>query len=182
MRRRTDHGGDLYDLRRQRRVPAKEARHNPADLITKIVPVIYDPGAECPTFDAFVEKIFDGEVGVIDFVQRTIGYSLTGSMSEQAMFIAHGKGTNGKSTLLDAIRHGLGDYATHTPAETFLAKRGSGGAAASPDLARLRGARFVTAVEADQGRRLAEALVKEITGGAPITARDLHKEFFEFKP
>jgi putative DNA primase/helicase len=156
--------------------------HDPTNLITKLAPVIYDPDAECPAFDAFVERIFDSEVGLINFVQRAIGYSLTGSMSEQAMFIAHGKGANGKSTLLEAVRHMLGDYATHTPAETFLAKRGSGGAAASPDLARLRGARFVSAVEADQGRRLAEALVKEITGGDPITARHLHKEFFEFKP
>lgn len=156
--------------------------HDPTDRITKLAPVAYDPDAECPNFDALLERIFDRQVGLMKFVQRAIGYSLSGSMSEQAMFIAHGKGANGKSTLLDCIRHMLGDYATHTPAETFLAKRGNGGASASPDLARLRGARLVTAVEAEQGRRLAESLVKEITGGDPVTARHLHKEFFEFKP
>jgi putative DNA primase/helicase len=156
--------------------------HDPGNLITKIAPLTFDADAECPVFDTFLERIFDADVATISFVQRAIGYSLTGRVSEQAMFIAYGKGANGKSTLFDAVRHVLGEYATHTPAETFLSKRSGGGAAASPDLARLRGARFVTAVEADQGRRLAEALVKEITGGDPITARHLHKEYFEFKP
>jgi putative DNA primase/helicase len=121
-----------------------------------------------------------GNLGMIEFLQRAVGYSLTGDTSEQCFFMPWGSGQNGKSTMLDVLRTMLGDYAAQTPAETLMLKVGGGGI--PNDLARLRGARFVTAVETDDGRRMAEPLVKMLSGGDVITARFLHREFFEFKP
>src|SRR6266545_1934533 len=112
------------------------------------------------------------------FLQRAIGYSLTGKTSERVIFIAFGIGANGKSTLFEVCRELLGDYGMSTPAETFLAKREG---SIPNDLARLKGSRYVTAVEADAGRRLAEALVKQAAGGGDkLPARFMRAEWFEF--
>jgi len=152
--------------------------HRRADLITKVAPVVYDPDATCPTLDAFLERVLpDAEVR--SFVQRAAGYSLTGSTVERMMFVLHGVGRNGKSTLLEVLREVFGDYATVAPTELLLVKRNEG---IPNDLARLKGARFVTAAETEKGRRMAEGIVKQITGGDTITARFLHAEFFEFSP
>jgi putative DNA primase/helicase len=116
---------------------------------------------------------------LIRFVQRAVGYSLTGSTNEQCLFILYGSGANGKSTFLNTISAMLGDYARQTPTDTLLVKRGDG---ISNDVARLHGARFVSAMEVDNGRRLAEAQVKQLTGGDLMAARYLYQEFFEFRP
>jgi putative DNA primase/helicase len=153
--------------------------HRREDLITKLAPVVYDADAAAPTWAAFLDRIFDGNADLIAFIQRAIGYSLTANMREQAWFLLHGPGRNGKSTLLRTITDLLGDYATWTPTSTLLAKRGEH---VENDLARLRGARMVAAVEAEGGRRLAEALVKQLTGGDAVTARFLYSEYFTFTP
>jgi len=165
--------------------------HRREDLITKLGPVKYEPGAQCPTFQQFLEDIFganpdadpDGSAAhdLIAFLQRAVGYSLTGVVREHVMFILWGGGRNGKSTLLDVLGFILGDYAMGTPADTFLAKdRGSG--SIPNDIARLKAARLVTASETRSGKRLDEALIKQTTGGDRVTARFLRREFFEFKP
>jgi putative DNA primase/helicase len=149
------------------------------DLITKILPVAYDPTAICPAWDAFLDCIMAGDQQRIRFLQKAIGYSLTGSVSEQVIFILYGSGANGKSTLIAVIHLLLGDYGLSTPTETLLVKSGSG---IPSDVARLNGARFVSAVESEHGRKLAEALVKQLTGGDKITARHLYGEWFDFDP
>jgi putative DNA primase/helicase len=105
---------------------------------------------------------------------------LTGSTREQVLFFLYGLGANGKSTLLEVLQALFGDYATQTNTETFLVKHRGGGI--PNDVAALKGARFVAAAEVEAGRRMAEVLIKQLTGGDKITARFLHGEFFEFKP
>ncbi|OFW13253.1 MAG: hypothetical protein A3H29_05395 [Acidobacteria bacterium RIFCSPLOWO2_02_FULL_67_21] len=112
-------------------------------------------------------------------MQKLFGVSLTGDTSDQSFYILHGTGANGKTTLVQAYAALLGDYALSTPTSTFLSRRDSG---VPNDLARLRGARFVYAAEPDVSLHLAEALLKLLTGGEPITARFLFAEFFSFYP
>jgi putative DNA primase/helicase len=154
--------------------------HQRENLITKIVPVEYAPAAECPAWIDFLQKIFSGNGNLITFIQKALGYSLTGSTREQIVFFLYGSGANGKSTLINIIMALMGDYALQTPAETFLqADRGN---SIPNDIARLKGARFVAAVEAGEGRRLSEALIKQLAGGDTVAARFLHQEYFEFNP
>jgi putative DNA primase/helicase len=108
-----------------------------------------------------------------------IRWALTGDTSEQCMFILFGSGANGKSTFLNTIMYLLGDYAIATPTETFMWKTGD---QITNDIARLRGTRFVTTTEAEQGRRLSEPLIKQITGNDRMTTRFLYGEFFNFVP
>jgi putative DNA primase/helicase len=152
--------------------------HRREDLITKLAPVEYDPQAEAPTWEAFLERVLPSEE-LRGFVQRAAGYSATGDTSEQCMFIHHGPGANGKSTFQETIAAALGDYAMRTPTETLLVKRSGG---VPNDVARLKGARFVTASETEEGRRLAESLVKDLTGQDTISARFMWAEWFDFKP
>lgn len=152
------------------------------DSLTRKLGVKYVPGAKCPQFLKFLEKIMP-DTDMRDFLQRILGYCLSGSTREQVIFLFHGAGNNGKSTLMNVVRHVMGDYAMTSPVQTFLAKReGNSGSDASPDLARLRGARLVTASEPSQGSRFDEGRIKEMTGGEPITARHLNQAFFSFKP
>lgn len=153
--------------------------HRPEDLITKVAPVRYDANAASPKWLEFLDQIMDGDQDLIRFLQKVFGYALTGDAREQCVFIAHGGGANGKSTAFTAVATVVGGYAQHTPTETLLVKRGD---SIPNDVARLRGARLVTAAEAECNRRLAEALVKQLTGGDKIAARFLHGEFFEFAP
>ncbi len=153
--------------------------HRREDLITKLVPVDYAPEATAPMWEAFLERIMAGNADLIAFLYRAVGYSLTGSTREQCWFLLHGKGSNGKSTLLRTLTDLLADFAVWTPAQTLLAKRGEH---IENDLARLRGARLVGSIEPEGGRRLAEALVKQLTGGDPVTARFLYSEYFSFFP
>jgi len=154
--------------------------HNRDDLLTKIISVPYDSNATCPTWDKFLDEITARDPDLIRFLQKAIGYSLTGDTREQVLFILFGAGANGKSTFINAILRLLGDYALQTPTETLLIKKHGNGI--PNDVARLKGARFVAAVEAEQGRHLAEALVKQLTGEDKIAARYLYGEFFEFDP
>ena len=153
--------------------------HRREDLITKLAPVEFDGTAQCPMFMSFLDKITAGDEELQKFLQRAIGYGLTGDTSEQVMFVAYGTGANGKSTLLNVIQDLLGDYALQTPTDTFVRKRDR---SATNDLARLRGSRFVVATEVNADGKLDEVLVKQITGGDKISARFLYREFFEFQP
>jgi putative DNA primase/helicase len=151
-----------------------------ADHITKQAHVAYEPDAQAPLFVAFLQRIMGGNQALVDFIQRAIGYSLTGDTGEQCLFFLHGSGANGKSTLLNAIKELLGDYAMQCPAETLMVKQGGG--SIPNDIARLRGARFVATSETEDGRRFAEAMIKQLTGGDVIAARFLFAEYFEFTP
>ena len=153
--------------------------HTQTHLITKQSPVKYDPNADCPSWQQFLLDVTQSDDELISFLQRAIGYSLTGDTREQIFFILYGYGSNGKSTLLSIVREIIGTYSMQTSTDTILERNNSG---IPNDLARLRGARMVAAVEAKAGRRLAEDLIKQITGGDPITARFLRAEFFEFVP
>jgi putative DNA primase/helicase len=153
--------------------------HRQEDLITKIANVEYNPDADCPMWKQFVREIMDYKGDIIKFVQTAAGWSLSGDISEQTMFILYGTGANGKSTFLNTIMYLLGDYAIATPTETFMKKSGDN---YSNDVARLRGTRFVTTTEVEQGRRLSEPLIKKITGNDQMTARFLYGEFFNFSP
>jgi putative DNA primase/helicase len=153
--------------------------HRQEDMITKLANVAYDPAADCPLWKSFIREIMDYNAELIDFLHVAAGWSITGDISEQVMFILFGSGANGKSTFINTIQHILGDYATATQTETFMKRNGDQN---TNDLARLRGTRFVTTSEAEQGRRLSEPLIKQITGNDRITARFLYGEFFNFIP
>lgn len=152
--------------------------HRKDDLITKIIDVDYDPDAACPTFEAFLGRILPDQE-VRDFLRRAFGYSITGSMIEQVLFLLYGSGANGKSSFLELALGLLGDYATKTPAETFLARQSEG---ITNDLASLRGVRFICSVEVGQDRKLHEPRLKEWTGGDRVTARRLYTDFVTFQP
>lgn len=153
--------------------------HDPKGFITKMIPVEYDPKAGCPQWMDFLETIFNWNYDLIQYVQRAIGYSLTGDTSEQCLFLLHGSGSNGKSTLLSCISELLGDFAQPADFKTFLATENE---TIRNDIARMMGRRFVTAVESQDGRRFSEVLLKQLTGGDTITARFLFSEYFDFKP
>ena len=153
---------------------------NPSDMITKLAPVGYDPGARCPQWLEFLNMIMLGRKSLVAFLQRAFGSSLTGITSDKAMFILYGPGgDNGKSTMVEVMEMVLGNYARRTPVETFLKRREG---TIPNDIARLRGARFAWAAENDRGVRLAESLIKEMTGGDRMVARFMRGEFFEFMP
>jgi putative DNA primase/helicase len=154
--------------------------HNLHDSLTRIAGCDFAPEAACPTFQRFLDEIFCGNAELIRFAQKAAGYSLSGSVAEQVLFIEHGSGRNGKSTLNRILHDVMGEYAASTPSETLLARYGDDGP--SNDLARLYGIRFVSAIEAEDGRRLAEARIKQLTGGDRVAARFLYGEFFEFEP
>jgi putative DNA primase/helicase len=153
--------------------------HDRKHLITRMAPVNYDPDAECPRFMAFMDEIMAGDKEVIRFLQRAAGYSLTGDISEQCFFILCGSGANGKSTFLEVIRKMLGEYAGQTDINTFVIKRHQG---IPNDLAALKGKRFVTTTEVDESKKLSEAVIKQATGGEPLSSRFLYGEYFQYEP
>jgi putative DNA primase/helicase len=156
----------------------KLKEHDPADRITKIVPVDYDPDAPCPRFKQFLKETLVDDA-VITFVKRYSGYTLTGITRERLLAILYGFGKNGKTTLVELLRDVMGDYATNTDTETLLMRKYQG---VGNDVAALKGARFVSAAEMEQGRRLAESKVKQLTGRDTVTARFLFGEPFSFRP
>ena len=153
--------------------------HNRELNLTKITNVVHDEKAECPAWLLFLNQIFKGDKDLIEYMQRLVGYSLTGAISEQGMYFLVGGGSNGKSVFINTIKKMMGDYGVQTSSETFIKRKGDG---ANNDIARLNGSRFVSAVESEEGEKLQESLVKTITGGEPILARFLRQEFFEFLP
>ena len=158
----------------------KLLKHSPSFYCTKQSPVEYDPKAKCPAWRKFLKDIFQEDDELIAFIQRAIGYSLTGDTREQCMFVMHGKGSNGKSTFLDTIQTMTAAYAVKTKADAFME---TGKVTdANPFLAMLRSARFVTASETKSDRALDESLIKEATGDSVITARNLHQNPFQFSP
>ena len=154
-------------------------KHRQEDMITKMAHVDYNPQADCPVWKQFIREIMGCKSELMNFLQTAAGWALTGDTSEQTMFILYGTGANGKSTFLNTIMHILGDYAIATFTETFMRKNGDQN---TNDVARLRGTRFVTTTEAEQGRRLSEPIIKQITGNDRVTARFLYGEFFNFVP
>lgn len=157
-------------------------RARQGDYLTRMAPVEYDPQAACPIFRRFLNRIFEDNAPLIGFVQRALGYSLTGDTRERCFFLLHGAGRNGKTTLLEVFRAVMGTYAMRARAATLLTKRHEDGAAASGDVHRLQGARFVTASEIEEGRRFGEGLIKDITGNGTITARPLYGREHDFVP
>lgn len=153
--------------------------HDPGDYITRLIPVDYAPHATCPAFDAFLERIFGGDQDVIAYVWRLIGYSLTGDTREQCIVVCWGTGANGKSTLLGTLHDVLADYAAEADADSFMERKHEG---IREDIAALDGARFVSATETSDGKRLSEALVKKMTGGERLRARRLYENGYVFLP
>lgn len=149
-------------------------------LMTKVAPAPYDADTKCPTWLAFLARIMNGNQPLIDFLQRAVGYSLTGTTGERCLLFLYGIGANGKSTFLEVLRALLSEYAQQADFTTFLERKGDSGP--RNDIARLFGARVVTSSEVGEGKRLNESLVKTLTGNDTVTARFLHAEFFEFSP
>lgn len=155
--------------------------HNPEYYFTKITSVDCADAADCPRWLVFLDDIFAGDKDLIRYIQKAVGYSLTGSTAEQCAFFLYGTGRNGKSTFIDVIRDVFGDYAANIQPETIMVKSSQSNAINS-DIARLKGARLVTSVEPNEGVRLNEGLLKQLTGDDTVTARKLYSEEFEFKP
>lgn len=164
--------GGVVDLKTGR----KRANER-SDRMTKITTAT--PDGECPQWTAFLSDVTGGDVELQTYLQRMVGYCLTGATSAHALFFLYGTGANGKSVFANVISTILGDYAATASMDTFVETRGD---RHPTDLAGLRGARFVTAIETEQGRRLNESKVKAITGGDKISARFMHKDFFEYTP
>jgi putative DNA primase/helicase len=153
--------------------------HRREDLITHVLPFGYDPDARLPLWDWFLERA-QRNPQVIGFLARAVGYSATGLTTEEKLFFCYGDGSTGKSTFLQAIAATLGPYAATADFEAFLQKDRSAGHSA--DIARLAGKRMVIGIEVDEGKKLAEALVKQLTGGDIITASHKYQDAFEFRP
>ncbi|MGI8751204.1 MAG: DNA primase family protein [Acidimicrobiales bacterium] len=152
--------------------------HRRQDLLTKSTDVIYDEHATCPQFLKFLEAVLP-DATVLRFLQRAIGYSLTGTVLEHALFFGYGAGANGKSTLMRVLLDMAGEHGAPAPPRLLIADR-------HPDhptsVAALHGRRVVIAQELDQASRLDEPTVKEITGGDRLTARYMRQDFWSFAP
>lgn len=154
--------------------------HDKEKYFTRISSVEYTDKIDCPLWHEFLNQIFDNNRELIDYVQRAVGYSLSGSTEEQMMFILYGNGRNGKSVFLDIITEIFGSYSANIQPQTIMVKQQS--SAANSDIARLDGARLVTTTEPNEGVRLDEGLVKQLTGGDKVTARFLYENEFDFIP
>ena len=151
--------------------------HDRADRMTKVTTAT--PGGDCPTWRKFLIEVTGGDRSLQDYLQRMAGYCLTGSTREHALLFLYGTGANGKSVFLNTLASILGDYATNAPIDTFMETRSD---RHPTDLAGLRGARFVSSIETEQGRRWAESKVKNLTGGDKVAARFMYQDFFEYWP
>jgi putative DNA primase/helicase len=154
--------------------------HKPEDLITKLAPVEFDVTAKSPTFDKFIKQILVDEE-LIAFVQRYLGYSLTGSTKERAMAVLHGVGKNGKSTLVELFQDLLGDYSGVANPNTIMQQK-NGDATVQYQLAELTGVRFVGISETKRDVKLEESTVKQITGNDTISARSPYGKPFGYRP
>lgn len=158
---------------------------DPELRITKAVGCAYDPKAKCPLFEKTVLEVFNDDAETVGFFQRLVGYAMTGDPKEDVMVIPYGNGSNGKSTVLGAVRRAFGDYARAAEAETFVSDGRSSSAAGRPreDILRLKGARFVYVNEPDENSELREGSVKAMTGGDMLTARGVQgRASVEFMP
>jgi putative DNA primase/helicase len=157
----------------------KLLKHKKTDYITKISPVEFDRRARAPRWLQFLNEIFAGDKALIGFIQRAVGYTLTGDIREHVLFFCYGQGRNGKSTFLEALRELMASYSIQSDFSTFQSTRNEG---PRHDLARMRGARMVSAIEARGDRSFDETVLKQMTGGDTVTARNLYESSFEFKP
>lgn len=151
----------------------------PSDRITLHTHLPYERRALCPTWHGFVMQVFGGDPNLVGYVRRAVGYSLTGETKEQCFFLAFGKGSNGKSTMLEALRHVLGDYGDSLPFSSLIQQDRS---AIPNDIAKLPARRLVVASEMSESERLNEARIKILTGQDSIPARHLYREWFDFRP
>jgi len=154
--------------------------HDKNKFFTKISTVEYTDKIDCPQWIDFLDQIFDGNQDLINYMQRAVGYSLSGSTIEQVMFILHGNGRNGKSVFLDIITEMMGSYTTNIQPQTLMVKQQQGNA--NSDIAKLDGSRLVTSTEPNDGMRFDEGLLKQLTGGDTVTARFLYGEEFDYDP
>lgn len=154
--------------------------HRQGDLITKVAPVEYHPEARSPTWEAFLETVLP-DYQLRAFKRRLAGYSLVGTVREHVLPIFCGPGANGKSTYVDTLLGVVGDYGA-TANRDLLTTDERGFGEHPTQLARLRGARLVGSVEVEDGRRLSEALVKQLTGGDRLAARHMRQDYFELEP
>ncbi len=156
-------------------------QHRRDDLITKQMPVHYERNAKAPLFAKFLEDV-QPKASLRAFLKRYFGYCFTALTSEQVFVFFYGEGRNGKSTLVDLIAQIMADYSTTVPFETLAGDDRRKGGEATPDLARLPGARLVRAAEPEQGMKFRESMIKSLTSGEPILIRRLHAEFNEVYP
>lgn len=156
-------------------------QHRRDDLLSKLVPLEYRPDARSELWDTFIRDATDGQDGLDTFLRRAAGYTITGLVSEDALFLPHGPAGTGKSTFVETLRMALGPYAGAIRIEV-LTTTGHAGGGHNEDIARLVGLRMVTAVEASDNERLREGQVKHMTGGDTIPASLKHKPGFDFRP
>jgi putative DNA primase/helicase len=152
--------------------------HDPTHMLTKLLRANYHPAAQCPVWLAFLERVQPDRT-VRTFLQRSIGYSLTGLVSEQVFWFLYGTGANGKSVFSSTIVTLLGDYAMKVRAETLMRKSGD---SIPEEVAAMAGRRFALASELGEGQHLNESLIKDLTGGDRMRARFLHRNSFEYDP
>lgn len=165
--------GGAVDLR-----TGKSLEPDPNTLITKHVAVGPNQST-APIWERFLREATDGDDAMIEFLQRWCGYCLTGDIREHALIFLYGPGGNGKSVFLNTVARIMGDYSTTAAMDTFSATRSE---RHPTDLALLKGARMVSASETEEGRAWAEARIKQLTGGDPVTARFMRQDFFTYQP
>ena len=152
---------------------------DPGQMLTKAIGTSYAAGAGCPIWLQFLDTVTDGDAELAAYLQTAVGYTLTGVCHEQCLFFLHGTGQNGKGVFAGTVSALLRDYAQTAPESLFTRDRNS---SATNDVARLAGCRLAIAAELDEGSAFAESRIKALTGGDTITARFLHREFFDFRP
>ncbi|MGC0097524.1 phage/plasmid primase, P4 family, partial [Ralstonia pseudosolanacearum] len=168
--------GGVVDLRTGQLRP-----HRREDRMTKVTTATPRGrnGEGCPAWLAFISDITGGNTDLAAYLQRVVGYCLTGVTSEHALFFLYGTGANGKSVFVNVLATILGDYAANAPMDTFMEARGD---RHPTELAGLRGSRLVSSIETEQGRRWNESKVKAITGGDKVSARFMRQDFFDYLP
>ena len=155
--------------------------HDRAHRLSKASPVPYVAGTPCPLFESFVRDIMDNNEDLIAFLQRAVGYSMAGLTVEEVLFFLYGTGKNGKTTLVETLCKVFGDYFQKAPT-SMITQAGRDGDGVPNDLARLPGVRLAVAAEVEEGRRMKESRIKDLTGGDRMVARFMRQEFFEFDP
>jgi len=156
--------------------------HRRYDFITHLIDIEYDTEAKCPRWERFLTEVFNNNTELIGFIRKAIGYTMTASVSEQVMFFLFGGGSNGKSVFIDILQALLGTYSIKIPVSALMINKNSNDSKSENEKARLQGKRLLIASETEENQRLAESVVKDLTGGDSLTARFLYGQTFEFNP